>query len=106
MAAMSVAMGTVIELIQPHQFLSYAPSGNARKEMDETCVANTESAMAHVGSFPPPVMNVLATSPPFFLKKKLHPKSVVPTRYRPMINKSIQFVMPTLYRISTSVRNC
>ena len=48
--------------------------------MDETCVANTESAIAHVGSYPPPVMNVLAASPPFFLKKKLHPKSVVPTR--------------------------
>ena len=73
--------------------------------MDETCVANTESAIAHVGSFPPPVMNVLAASSPFFLKKKLHPKSVVPTRYTPMISKSIQFVMATLYRISTPLRN-
>ena len=65
--------------------------------MDETCVANTESAIAHVGSLPPPVMNVLAASPLFFLKKKLHPKSVVPTRYTPMISKSIQFVMALLY---------
>ena len=65
--------------------------------MDETCVANTESAIAHVGSLPPPVMNVLAASPPFFRKKKLHPKSVVPTRYTPMMDRSIQFVMALLY---------
>ena len=93
MAATSVAIGTVIELIHPHQLLAYAPSGRARNEMDETCVAKTESAIAHVGSRPPPVMNVLATLFPPFLKKKLHPNSVVPTRYTPMISKSIQFVM-------------
>ena len=80
MAATSVAIGTVIELIHPHQFRAYAPSGRARNEMDETCVAKTDSAIAHVGSRPPPVMNVRAPSPLSFRKKKLQPSNVVPTR--------------------------
>ena len=49
--------------------------------MDETCVAKTESAIAQVGSFPPPVMNSFAPSPSFpFRKKKLQPKATVPSR--------------------------
>ena len=53
---------------QSRRLPAYAPSGSARKEIDEMYVAKTESAITHVGSRPPPVMNAVALSPELLRK--------------------------------------
>ncbi|HRT28351.1 MAG TPA: hypothetical protein P5527_01025 [Kiritimatiellia bacterium] len=77
---MMAAIGTVMDRTHGFQFVKYALAGSARNEIDETCVAKIDKAIAQVGSFPPPVMNSPAASPSPLRKKKLHPNSVVPTR--------------------------
>ena len=57
-------MGMVRVSTKQFQLLRKALAGRARKEMLLTCVAKIDSAIAHPGMCPPPVVKVRASLPP------------------------------------------
>ena len=100
-AAIAAATGTVIDNTYGFQLERNAFAGRPRKAMDETCVAKMDSATAHVGSRPPPVMNPFA-SPISLRNTKLHPKRVVPARYTAIIAISIHDISTLTHLLSDS----
>ena len=78
---MIAATGTVMESTYGFQFVENDFAGRPRNAIEDTCVAKIESATAHVGSRPLPVVNPSTSFPPPLLRNaKLHPNSVIPIR--------------------------